>query len=301
MKNKLNVKPHSELPLQKDGANLFLEIMTSISVFLFTITLAGYFMVGSLVADWNKGIVNGFTVQIMPESKVLDKQAQDLRLNKVVDFFEKLPEVKKVSIVKDKQMKRLLSPWLGNELDLSSLPVPQLLDIRLKEGTDFDFSRVAKDLSEVASYTSINSHQIWLNRLIKFASTIKMLALSVLLMVLTISAFSIFYATKTSLGIHRDIIEILHIMGAKDDYIAKQYARRSFFIGLLSGIIGVIFGALALWFISTVAIGLKGGILDKAVLDFKAWSVIFSLPMLTAIISMFTGYYTVKRTLGKIM
>lgn len=301
MKNKLNAKPHSELPLKKDGANLFLEIMTTISVFLFTITLAGYFMVGSLVADWNKGIVNGFTVQIMPENKTPDKQAQDLRLNKVIDFFEKLPEVKKVSVVNDKQMKRLLSPWLGNELDLSSLPLPQLLDIRLKEKADFDFAKVAKDLSEVASYTSINSHQIWLNKLVKFASTIKILAFSILLMMLTTSSFSIFYATRTSLGIHRDIIEILHIMGAKDDYIAKQYAKRSFFIGLLSGTIGVITGATALWFISTVAINLKGGILDKAALDINAWFVIFSLPMLTAFISMFTGYYTVKRTLGKIL
>ena len=301
MKNKLNAKPHSELPLQKDGANLFLEIMTTISVFLFTITLAGYFMVGTLVADWNKGIVDGFTVQIMPDNKVTDKQEQNLRVNKVVDFFEKLPEVKKVSVVKDKQIKRLLSPWLGSDMDISSLPIPQLLDIRLKNGTNFDFNKVAKELSAVASYTSINSHQIWLNKLVKFASTIKVLACSVLLMMLTISSFSIFYATKTSLGIHRDIIEILHIMGAKDEYIAKQYARRSFLIGLLSGIVGVALGAAALWFISGVAISLKGGILDKAALDVNAWISIFLIPILTAIISMFTGYFTVKRTLGKIM
>ena len=113
--------------------------------------------------------------------------------------------------------------------------------------------------------------------------------------------FSIFYATKTSLGIHKNIIEILHVMGATDDYIAKQYARRSFFIGLFSGIIGVFIAALALTFIQSFASELKGGIFDKASLNFGAYISIASIVMFNALILMLTAYYTVKRTLGKIM
>ena len=69
MKNKIISNSHSELPFKKDGANLFLEIMSTISVFLFTITLSGFFMINSLVTSWDKGIVNGFTVQVMEDEK----------------------------------------------------------------------------------------------------------------------------------------------------------------------------------------------------------------------------------------
>lgn len=301
MKNKISTKSHAELPFKKDGANLFLEIMSTISVFLFTITLAGFFMINSLVSNWDKGIVNGFTVQVMPNEKVSDADELNLRVNKVVNFFENSQGVEKVKIITDIHVAKLMAPWLGSNIDITSLPMPKLVDVRVSKDFKTDFDVIAKELYKIAPYTSVNAHQVWLNKLIAFAQSVKLLALCILLLVLSISAFSIFYATKTSLGIHRNIIEILHIMGATDDYIAKQYARRGFFIGLLSGVVGVVLSSISLWSIAEVASGLKGGIFDKASLDFISILYICSIPMWTAFISMSTAYYTVKKTLGKIL
>ena len=298
MKNKITKHIQSELPLKKDGANLFLEIMTTISVFLFTITLSGFFMVRSLVNNWDKGIVNGWTIQVIPDDTI---EKTELRVNKVINFFENHNEIEKVRLVNDKQINKLMAPWLGTDININDLPVPKLIEVRAKKGHNTDFDKISQELSEIAPYTTTNSHQLWLKKLINFAQSVKILALSVLLTVLTISSFSIFYATKTSLGIHQNIIEILHIMGATDDYIAKQYARRSFFIGLFSGIIGTLLGAAGLWFVSSFATYLKGGIFDKAALDLSAILCISSTPMITAIISMCTAYITVRKTLGKIM
>lgn len=298
MKNKIIKHIHSELPFKKDGANLFLEIITTISVFLFTITLSGFFMVSSLVDSWDKGIVNGWTVQVKPDDT---DEKTELRLNKVINFFENRSEIEYVKVVNDKQMHKLMAPWLGNSVDLSVLPIPKLIDVRTKKGSNVDFDKIAQELAETASYTTINSHQAWLKKLINFAQSVKILAFSVLLTVFTISSFSIFYATKTSLGIHQNVIEILHIMGATDDYVAKQYARRNFFVGLFSGIVGTVFGALGLWFVSSFATNLKGGIFDKATLDIYSIFCIILIPMMTAIISMITAYITVRKTLGKIV
>ena len=300
MKNKIISNSHSELPFKKDGANLFLEIMSTISVFLFTITLSGFFMINSLVTSWDKGIVNGFTVQVMEDEKA-SGEPSEVRLNKVVNFFEQVENVQKVRVISDKKVAKLMRPWLGDNIDISVLPMPELIEVRVKDSSSFDFDKVAKELSKIAPYTSINAHQIWLNKLIIFAKSVKMLALSVLFLVFMICSFSIFYATKTSLGIHQNVFEILHIMGATDDYVAKQYARRGFFIGLVSGIIGVLVAACALWIISDVSADLKGGIFDKAALGYTDVLYIMTIPMITAMISMFTSYYTVRKTLGKIM
>ncbi|MBQ8870871.1 MAG: FtsX-like permease family protein [Alphaproteobacteria bacterium] len=299
MNNKVKKHNHSELPLEKDGADLFLKIISTISVFLFTITLTGYFMVNSLVNNWDKSIVDGFTIQVMPDEK--DVTQTELRVNKVIVFFESLEEIEKVRLVGEKQIHKLMKPWLGDNVELSDLPMPKLVDVRLKKGFKSDFSKIAANLAEIAPYTSVNSHQVWLNKLLNFAKSIKILTCGILILVFLSCTFSIFYATKTSLGIHKNIIEILHVMGATDDYIAKQYARRSFFIGLFSGIIGVFIAALALTFIQSFASELKGGIFDKASLNFGAYISIASIVMFNALILMLTAYYTVKRTLGKIM
>ena len=206
MKNKTVVTPYSELPLEKDGANLFLKIISTISVFLFTITLTGYFMVNSLVNNWDKSIVDGFTIQVMPDST--DTDATNLRVNKVVSFFENMENVEKVRVVSDKQVNKLLKPWLGDDIDILSLPMPKLIDVRVKNGFNVSFDKITDELSQIAPYTSINSHQVWLNKLLIFAKSIKLLAIAVLLIVLLSCTFSIFYATKTSLGIHKNIIEI---------------------------------------------------------------------------------------------
>lgn len=301
MKNKIVLNRHSELPLNDDSANLFLEIMTAIAVFLFAVTLAGYLTVNSIVSDWNRGISGSFTVQIMPSEQMIEQDEAGLRVNKVIKYFENLEVVDKVILMNDKQMQRLMRPWLGSEIDMAALPLPQLLDVRLRPGQDLDYENAAAELAELAPYTSIDNHRVWLDRLIKFASSLQMLALSVLAMVLAVCAFSIFYATRTSLGIHAQIIEILHVMGAKDDYIARQYAQRSFWIGLFSGFAGALLAIAALYVIKNMAAELDSGLIGKAVLGVEDWLAIISLPLWAAVLSMLTAYYTVRRTLGKIV
>lgn len=301
MNSKIMLSPRSELPLRKDKANLFLEIIMVITVFLFSVALAGYLLVNSVVDSWNSSISGSLTVQIMPSAEELSEQEAGLRINKVITFFEGRQGVAKVVLMNDAKMQQLMSPWLGNQVDIKSLPLPNLLEVYLTSEQKFDYVSAATDLKEIAPYASIDDHRIWLNRLLKLASSVKMLALTVLIMILTVSVFSIFYATCTSLGIHKDIIEILHIMGAKDDYVARQYAKRGLYIGICAGVLGVALALGAFSLLHYVAEGMDRGLLGDVSLSFYGWVVLSSLPLWTALLSMVTSYYAVRRTLGKIM
>lgn len=301
MNSKIMLSPRSELPLRKDKANLFLEIIMVITVFLFSVALAGYLLVNSVVDSWNSSISGSLTVQIMPSAEELSEQEAGLRINKVITFFEGRQGVAKVVLMNDAKMQQLMSPWLGNQVDIKSLPLPNLLEVYLTSEQKFDYVSAATDLKEIAPYASIDDHRIWLNRLLKLASSVKMLALTVLIMILTVSVFSIFYATCTSLGIHKDIIEILHIMGAKDDYVARQYAKRGLYIGVCAGVLGVALALGAFALLHYVAEGMDRGLLGDVSLSFYGWVVLSSLPLWTALLSMVTSYYAVRRTLGKIM
>ena len=156
-------------------------------------------------------------------------------------------------------------------------------------------------MAQVSPYASLDNHKLWLNKLIKFADGLKVLAMSVLALVTAITSGAIFYTTQMSLGLHGAIIEILHIMGAKDTYIAQQYARRMAFLGLVGGVIGLLFAIPTIFFIASLARQIEGGIISEANLSFNDWIMIFSLPLFSMGIAMGTAYCTVKRTLLKML
>ena len=301
MKNSFLSFKNSELPLKNDKANLFLEISTAVSVFLFSITLAAYFMISAIISSWNKNIIDGLTVQIAAPSEELSIEENQMRTNKVIMFFEGLNGVEKVRLVSDQKIKKLMAPWLGADADIDSLPLPKLLNVRLKDGRTFDYKAAKASLSEVAPYASIDNHGIWLKKLIKSASSLKVLSLFILLLVLTAALFSLFYAVGTSLKVHQNIIEILHIMGATDSYVAKQYAFRSFWVGLISSICGTLITLLALFAVSKLSSGLETGLVGAANLSNTHWFVLCSMPICASTLSMVMAYLCVKRTLGKIM
>ena len=293
-----------ELPLKGENTTLFLQIMISIALFIFAITLSGVLAINSMLANWNESILGSLTVQIMPVNNTDRAKAMAETLehqDKAVEFLKTVDGVIKVTPLPDSQLQKLIQPWLGDGVNLGNLPIPRIIDVKLAPDANIDFGKVAADLAQVSPYASLDNHKLWLNKLIKFADGLKVLAMSVLALVTAITSGAIFYTTQMSLGLHGAIIEILHIMGAKDTYIAQQYARRMAFLGLVGGVIGLLFAIPTIFFIASLARQIEGGIISEANLSFNDWIMIFSLPLFSMGIAMGTAYCTVKRTLLKML
>ena len=293
-----------ELPLKDDSTGLFLKIMISIAVFLFAVTLAGVISINSMRNAWNNSILGSLTIQIMPVNNVNQEKAREetlLQQDKVLEFLKTLPEVEKARALNDNQLQQLLQPWLGDGIDISSLPTPRILDIKIKPGAKIDFPALAERLAEVSPLASLDNHKLWLDKLIRFADGLKMLALSILVLVIAITSGAIFYTTQTNLGLHRNIIEILHIMGAKDTYVAQQYAKRDAILGFIGGVFGLVLAIPTIFMIAGLAEQIEGGIISEARLSWESWLMILLLPFFSSVTAMVTAYYTVKRTLEKMM
>lgn len=93
--------------MQDDSSNLFLQIMISIAVFLFGVTLAGVLSINSMLAAWNESILGSLTVQIMPINDVNQEQAAAETLaqqEKAVELLKSKPEVEKVTPLNNAQL-----------------------------------------------------------------------------------------------------------------------------------------------------------------------------------------------------
>lgn len=60
-------------------------------------------------------------------------------------MLEAMPEVQKVTPLNDGQLERLLKPWLGDDVDLSNLPMPRLIDVKLKKDAEINFMALAEN------------------------------------------------------------------------------------------------------------------------------------------------------------
>ena len=293
-----------EVPLQDDNSSIFLQVMVCIAVFLFGVTLSGVLSINAMLNAWNESILGALTVQVMPvvESNKDAAQAEVLKQqSKAVEFLNQWPGVERADPLTDKQLNHLIQPWLGDGVEVSDLPIPRLIDVKLKKNVQIDFLKLAEKLAEIAPLASIDDHKLWLDKLIKFADSLRLLALVVLLLVVVVTSGAIFYCTQTSLGLHRYVIEILHLMGAKDTYVAQQYAKKTAFLGFVGGVYGLILAVPTILGVANLAKQIEGGIVSETTLSMSDWGTIFSLPVFSCFIAMLTAYYTVKHTLAKFM
>ena len=287
----------NELPLKGENTSLFLQIIISIAIFIFAITLSGVLSMNSMISNWNKSILGSITVQIIPipDSNKEKVQTQLLAYEeKAVEFLKSVNGIIKVTPLNDEQLDNLLRPWLGDDVSISDLPAPRIIDVKLAKDANIDFDQLREDLSQASPQASLDNHKIWLNKLIALTDGLNLIATTILTLVIAITSGAIFYTTQMSMGLHKDIIEILHIIGAKDTYIAQQYAKRMGFLGLIGGIFGLIFAIPAIFFIGNLANSIKGGIISEATLGINDWLYILILPLFSMSISMMTAYYTVK-------
>ena len=111
------------------------------------------------------------------------------------------------------------------------------------------------------------------------------------------SITAIIYAAQTSLIIHRDIINILHIMGATDKYIALNYVKQITQTSIIAGIIGTTIAVPAIMIIGSLAKGIEAGIFNSVTFGIEEWLVIFILPILTAILVATPAYITIVKSL----
>ena len=304
MRKDMIMKQKHEIPTEDDDTSAFVSVLTSIYMYLFVVVLAIFMAINSMAGNWEKDITGSITVQITPiedDNKHIDTAKTQEQQNKVLQFMEKISGVESVRILDEQTVQKLMAPWIGNKVDLATLPIPQLLDVRLKPNAELNYDEITRGLKLLTANASIDNHRLWLNRLIKFATSLKTVALAILLMVVAICAFSIYYSARTSLNININSIEILHIIGAKDEYIAKQYAKKYAKIGFFAGIIGLMAAVPCIILVGKYGISTGSGLLSGAQLSNAAWTLIMLTPLFSLLYSMITSYFTVLKSLERMV
>jgi cell division transport system permease protein len=205
-------------------------------------------LVASASQGWRSQISREVTIQIKPDAG----REIDAQVEKAAATARAAPGVANVQVFSKQDSERLLEPWLGAGLDLSELPIPRLIVVRMQDRVEPDLSALRSALATQAPGASLDDHRLWLARLDTMADAIVLFALALFLLMISAMMLAIGFATRGAMAGNREIIEVLHFVGAADSYISRQFQGHFLRLGLRGGLLG---GAgAALFFLAATAL-----------------------------------------------
>ncbi len=136
---------------------------------------------------------------------------------------------------------------------LDDLPVPRLVVVRLTPAdAKADLAQLRRLLQEQVAGASLDDHRGFVERMRAAGAAVLAGGMAVLALVFTATVLSVTFATSAAMASNRPVIEVLHLIGAKDDFIAGHFQRHFLRLGLRGGLIGG-GGAIALFALADLA------------------------------------------------
>jgi cell division transport system permease protein len=279
-----------------------LAAVVAIMTFLAALTTGAVMLIVSAASDWQADVGREVTIQVRP-APGRDLEA-DVR--KAADIARATPGVADVRAFTKQESAQLVEPWLGGGLSLDDLPIPRLIVVKLASGMLPDFGALRRTLAAQVAGATLDDHRRWIDRMRTMAGTAVVAGVGVLALVLAVTVLSVTFATRGAMATNRPIIEVLHYVGATDNFIAGQFQRHFLLLGFKGGTIG---GGGAIFFFGAMEaanawlVGTAGG--DEAAALFGTMSVgvsgylaILTQVVLMAMVTALTSRRTVNRTLA---
>jgi len=266
--------------------------------YLAALAMAAALTLSNVASEWSDGLEGALTVQI-PAAPNGEADATDARIVAAVRILLKTEGIDSARPVPLAEIGEMLEPWLGSTAATADLPIPRVIDIRLKKSADVDFTALRTRLEKVIPGASLETHEKWRNSLLLLFRSIEAVAIIVILLISAVALAAIILTTRSVLAVHHEVVELLHLIGAQDTYIAEQFQRHAFRLALKGSIGGTACALATLVSISLLTRDLDASLLPTATLTYWHWLVLAALPTAEAYGAMFTARVTILRALKR--
>jgi cell division transport system permease protein len=211
-----------------------LVAVVAIMTFLASLTTGAVMLVRASAAEWQADVAREVTIQVRP----VDGRDIDADVSRAAEIARGFPGIGEVKAFSKEESARLLEPWLGSGAGLDDLPVPRMIVVRVTPGAAPDFAALRKSLSVQVVSAQLDDHRAWIERIRAMANTSLIGGVGILVLMLTATILSVIFATRGAMATNRPIVEVLHFIGAKNGFIARQFQRHFLLLGLEGGLIG---------------------------------------------------------------
>lgn len=294
------IRRRGDLVLSREPSARLVPWIIGLMTYLACLMLAGALLLSQLLDQWSSDLSGTVTVQVMP---IEDQSpaAMDDRVDKLVRLLQRSQGVATVRAIPQPEIAALLEPWLGGGASLEELPLPRLIDVRLETASPASLPGLRTMLSNADPGAVLDDHGVWRQQLAGLIGALGAVAGFIVVLVAGATVGIVIFATRSGMAAHQEVIEVLHLIGARDVFIARQFQNLALWQGLRGGLIGVALGGATLWGLGRVSGHLDTSMLPPVSLATWHWAVLAGLPLATGVIANWTAKRTVVRSLRKMM
>jgi cell division transport system permease protein len=298
-------KRRYDLPFQKDIGTRYMMIVVAMMVFLSILAMSLHMTMSALSTHWTTGLEGHITIEIPPNAldqtmrhhdeltAIAERMIATLSTDSVFKSLARIPE---------NELAEMVAPWLGFEMNNTDqdIPFPVLIAAQTHEPlSENDIALLKDQIIGMDASSRLDTHQNWLSELLKFTSILKVLSI-ILGLVISITTFvAVAGVVNARLVAHVSDVELLHLMGATDDYIAGQFKRHVLILAFIGCIIGCTFGAGLIWLIAQLIGRLDLSLMPEFSFHIFHWGMLCLVPFMILLLCYITADRTLHKALSK--
>lgn len=248
--------------------------MTFLAVFALALSLAA----DRLADRWSDALSRTATIRISAPPDQMEAQTAA-----VLEVLRTTPGIAASRALSDDEQRALLAPWFGPDLPVDALPLPRLVEVtETPEG--YDSEGLRQRLRAEAPGAVLDDHTRWRRPLAVAAARLNLLgALSIALIGAAMAAM-ITLAANAALAANAQVIRVLRVVGAQDDYIAAAFVRRFTLRALVGSAAGAVVGMIGIALLPPV--DEAGGFLTGLGFQGAGWLLPLLLPPVAAVVAL---------------
>ncbi len=279
-----------------------LTVVIAIMTFLACLTAGGVYMVNQSANAWVDDIASEITIELDP----VNTADIEKKMTLVALFLAKQNGVTQVKPLSAEDSAKLLEPWLGSTAALSALPVPRLIAVEIDRSNPPDIETIKNALDRNFEGVTLDDHRRWQSEIKLITRSTAIGGIAVLALVAAATIAIIVSATRSAMVSNREIIEVLHFVGANERFISSEFERHFLGLGVRAGLAGALAAALAFLLLPFMLYLLGGGTVTEAEtrrllgsgdLDLAGYFLLVGIVIVIAALCMITSRVGVFRVL----
>jgi cell division transport system permease protein len=215
----------------RDGALIF---VVAVLCFLACLTAMGVIAADRAAQAWTGQLTGEATVIVRPTGG----ETPDAAAARAAEALAETPGVAEARALEPAKAYDLIRPWLGDVSDLEDLPVPRLVAVTLDGKHPADAPRLKAALAAQNVDATVDDHSIWIKDIRRAGRMVGGLGAAVFLLIAAAAAAVVAFATRAGLAARHDVVEVLHLAGAENGFIARLFQVRFARVAGLAGLIG---------------------------------------------------------------
>jgi cell division transport system permease protein len=215
----------------RDGALVF---VVAVLCFLSVAAAIGAIGAHRAAMGWSSALSDTATVLVRPRGD----QSSDAAAAGAAEALAGVAGVRLARALPGAEAAALLTPWIGSDALPEGLPMPRLVAVDLDPANPPNAETLKAALAAGRIDATVDDHSRWVADVEHAAELARWSAIGIAALVAMAAAAVTVSATRAGLDARHDVVEVLHLSGARPGRIAGLFQNRFAAMGFAAGLFG---------------------------------------------------------------